>query len=107
LPDQAGLVYWGELLKSGANNLEQISDGFVESAEFEAALTGKSSSDIVRHMYENTLDRPADPVGLAYWTSLLDRGATYGQILLGFSESAEHYALIASHMTGGIEYIGA
>jgi hypothetical protein len=56
-------------------------------------------------MFRNTLDRGADAGGSAYWTDLLDHGLTRGQLVLGFSENAEHYQLIASHITNGIDIL--
>jgi Ca2+-binding RTX toxin-like protein len=104
-PDGAGLVYWAEQLKSGALSLSQVADGFATSAEFTSALAGKSNSQIVEYMYLNTLDRPGDAGGIAYWTNLLDQGLSRGQLLLGFSDSGEHYGLLGSDITGGIDFL--
>jgi hypothetical protein len=106
-PDASGLIYWAEQLKSGAVGLSQVADGFARSSEFQASIAGKSHADVVATMYENTLDRHGDAAGIAYWTDLLDHGLTEGQLLLGFSDSGEHYALLASHITAGIDYLAA
>jgi Ca2+-binding RTX toxin-like protein len=105
MPDSAGLPYWAGQLESGAMSLSQIADGFAGSAEFSGAIAGKTNAQIVDYMYLNTLDRHAAPTETAYWVDLLDHGLTRGQLVLGFSDSFEHYQLIASHITNGIEIL--
>ena len=39
--------------------------------------------------YRNVLHREPDPVGLTFWLDQLQRGASRGQVMLGFSESVE------------------
>jgi hypothetical protein len=47
----------------------------------------------------NTLDRAADQAGLEHWTGALDRGAlTRAEVVLAFSESAEHVGLTAARI---------
>jgi hypothetical protein len=106
LPDFEGLIYWGEALSNGIMSLDAIGDGFAASAEFQNLIAGMSNSQIVSFMYQNTLDRASDPEGLAYWTGQLDSGAMdIGDILVGFSQSAEHFHLIGSHITNGIDIL--
>jgi hypothetical protein len=107
LPDADGLSLWGQQLDSGAKTLQQIADVFAGSSEFTGALAGKTNVEIVNYMYQHTLDRAGDAGGVIYWTDLLDHGLTLGQILLGFADSQEHYGLIASHITGGIDILPA
>lgn len=104
LPDEQGLGYWVGQLQSGAS-LRDIAAGFATSAEFQQSTSGLSNEQIVDFMYRNTLDREADASGRDYWVGLLDDGLSKGDLLLGFSESAEHYALIGSHIYSGVDYL--
>ena len=104
MPDAGGLTYWAEALSDGTMSLDAIGDGFAASAEFQGLIAGMTNSQIVGFMYENTLDRSGDPEGLAWWTAQLDSGAMdIGDILVGFSESVEHFYLLGSTITGGID----
>ena len=49
-------------------------------------------------LYVNTLDGAADRAGLDYWTGVLNSGASRAQVVLAFSESAEHVALTAANI---------
>jgi len=45
----------------------------------------------VELVYRNVLGRPGDPSGVTYWTGQLDAGKKgRGQVMIGFSESAEY-----------------
>ena len=46
----------------------------------------------------NTLDRPADQAGLDHWTGVLNSGVSRAEVVLAFSESAEHVALTAARI---------
>jgi hypothetical protein len=105
LPDRDGLTYWAELVKSGATTLEQVAAGFAGSAEFQQRTAGMNNGQLVDFMYENTLDRLPDAEGRQFWVNHLDSGAvTLGQLLYGFSQSAEHNMLLAPQIVGGIDY---
>ena len=41
-------------------------------------------------MYRNVLGRAGDAGGRAYWIGKLNRGASRGQVMVNFSESAEY-----------------
>lgn len=102
-PDAAGLVFWGEAIKSGAVTLAQAAIGFVQSAEFQGRIAGMAHADLVEFMYLNTLDRAADPAGKAYWVDALDQGLSDAELLLWFSQSIEHFQLLGSSITNGID----
>ncbi|TKD45572.1 DUF4214 domain-containing protein [Azotobacter chroococcum] len=97
-PDVAGTVHWKELLQSGSESLETIATGFMASEEFNTQYGNLSNQDFVAKLYENTLDRPVDADGLNYWTGQLDSGdLNHSQLVVSFSESAEHITLLASN----------
>ncbi|MES3153369.1 DUF4214 domain-containing protein [Sphingomonas faeni] len=102
LPDAGGLTFWSEQVKTGARSLAQVSNEFAASAEFTAAIAGKTSGQLVDFMYQNTLDRGPDAAGRAFWVDQLDKGLTKGALLFEFSQSAEHFALKAADIIDGI-----
>ena len=96
LPDASGLVAWKSALESGGATLLQVADAFTQSAEFRGQYGGLNNRDFANALYVNTLDRPADAAGLDYWARVLDSGAaSRAEVVLAFSESAEHVALTA------------
>lgn len=103
LPDENGLGYWVGQLQSGIS-LSAVASSFAASPEFSQATTGFSNGELVDFMYENTLDRAADDSGKDYWTAQLDAGLSKSDLLLGFSESSEHYGLIGSQIFSGVDY---
>lgn len=105
LPDVPGLAFWTSELNSGNRSLIQVAQEFASSGEFQTAISGKSNTALVDYMYQNTLDRPADADGRAFWVNQLNTGLTHEQLLLSFSQSAEHAVLLAPQIIGGIEVI--
>jgi hypothetical protein len=105
-PDSAGLINWAEALKYGVMSLDAIGNGFAASAEFQNLIAGMTNSQIVSFMYQNTLDRAPDAQGHANWTAELDSGRMdLGDVLLGFAQSAEHFHLLGSQITNGIDIL--
>ena len=98
LPDASGLVAWKTALESGGATLLQVADSFTQSAEFRGQYGNLDNRDFADALYVNTLDRPADAAGLDYWTGVLDAGVSRAEVVLAFSESAEHVALTAPHI---------
>lgn len=105
LPDIGGLTAWAAMLKGGRPLLE-IAGAFAGSAEFQARYGAVSNEQFVRQMYQFCLNREPDADGLAGWVNALNSGVSRAQILLNFSESAEHIALTAAFWLGGIRYEG-
>ncbi len=104
-PDAEGLAFWTDRVTSGAMTLAQVADQFTASAEFTQATRSLSNGELVDFMYRNTLDREPDGGGRAYWAGRLDQGMSQGDLLLEFSQSPEHAALIAAYITGGISLL--
>jgi hypothetical protein len=80
--------------------LSQIAEAFVGSAEFISRYGALGNRDFANAMYVNTLDRAADQAGLDHWTNVLNSGAGRADVVLAFSESAEHVALTAANIGG-------
>jgi hypothetical protein len=66
-----------------------VAADFAASPEFIQNYGQLSDSEFVQTLYENVLNRPADPAGLQYWVGALASGVTRGNVLLSFSEGSE------------------
>lgn len=97
LPDAAGLAGWTTALNTGAT-LASVAAGFVASAEFQATYGALSNAAFVSALYGNTLHRAADAAGAAGWTATLNAGTSRAQVVVGFSESAEHQQNTAANI---------
>jgi hypothetical protein len=90
IPDYVGLNFWIGYYRAG-NTLDSISTQFAQSGEFQARYGALDNGQFVNLVYQNVLGRAPDAGGLAFWKAELDSGRrTRGQIMLGFSESAEY-----------------
>ena len=94
-PDYNGLQTWSNALRAGVFTLTGAADQFAISAEFISRYGSLDNAGFVQQLYGNVLGRKADAAGLAGWVGLLDRGASRGTVLVGFSESDEFKAMIA------------
>jgi hypothetical protein len=99
-PDVIGLDYWVDRLEAGAG-LGAVAGAIAGSAEFRAATGGLGNAAFVDYVYTHALGRGPDGEGRAYWTGQLDRGLDRGEMLVGFSESAEHRARTAALTDAG------
>jgi ELWxxDGT repeat protein len=97
LPDVQGLDAWRAQLDAGTITVADMVNGFTASDEFAARYgTNVSTSAFVELLYVNTLDRASDAAGKANWVNVIDGDAmSRADVVLGFSESAEHIALTA------------
>ncbi len=89
-PDPAGLQYWFDEVGRGVS-LDVVASSFAIASEFQQGQT-VPASDFIDAAYGRILDRSPDEVGKAYWLTQLARGLDRGQMLILFSESAEHVA---------------
>lgn len=91
--DEPGVNFWIDAFEDGFS-LRDISFAFLDSAEFEQAVGDPaviSDVALVTGLYENVLDRPADPDGLNFWLSVLERPAVdAADLLIAFARSAEN-----------------
>ena len=88
-PDKDGHRDWAGRILEGERDLEQVTDGFVGSAEFQSRYGALDDDGFVRLLYRNVLDRDADDDGLANWVGRLGSGSSRSEVVLGFSESQE------------------
>lgn len=105
IPDTEGLLHWIAETSDGVA-LGEISQVFAGSPEFDAAYGSLSDEEFVRLVYRNVLDREPDAEGEAFWTGRLhDKTATRGQVMVGFSESPEYSAALASKVRVVLAYV--
>ena len=104
-PDKAGLTSWTQHLSDGAE-LQQIIEGFTNSAEFTAVYGEADNETFVTRMYANTLNRTPDDMGLQSWVTALFDGATRAEIVRGFSQSPEAMALSVAKVDDWVRSLG-
>ena len=89
-PDAEGLGFWNGATHNGFG-LRDLANFFIAAPEFAATYGEPTTRGFVEAMYRNVLDRPGEAEGIAFWTNALDAGlADRPQVVVGFSESAEH-----------------
>lgn len=89
IPDYDGLVYWVTSFQNGLP-LADISNLFRQSEEFIATYGDLNEQDFVHLVYNNVLGREPDQQGFEYWVNQLQQGMPWGDMMIGFSESAEY-----------------
>ncbi|WP_374580795.1 DUF4214 domain-containing protein [Pseudoduganella sp.] len=104
-PDLEGVGYWMAAAEKGFS-LFDIAAGFINSDEFRKLYgSNPANGELVDRFYQNVLHRAPDAEGRAYWLNVLDQKlAPLSSVLVGFSESAENVAQVASVIGAGFEY---
>src|SRR5471032_722957 len=109
-PDLAGLGFQMNALDAQGFSIQQVSQGFINSAEFADTYGALTDTAFVTQLYANVLKRAPDAAGLAFHVNYLAGPApapgvtTRAQDLIGFSESPENKALVLPAIQNGIEY---
>ncbi len=89
-PDAGGLEFWNNASHTGFG-LRDLATFFIAAPEFASTYGEPTNRGFVESMYLNVLDRPGEAEGINFWTNALNSGlADRPQIVVGFSESAEH-----------------
>jgi Ca2+-binding RTX toxin-like protein len=101
-PDAGGMDYWLDYLHDRGGTLVDVAHQFLGSGEFFAATGGLGNAAFVDYVYQHTLGRPADAEGRAYYVAVLDAGGARADMLVDFSESAEHRARTADLVADGV-----
>ncbi|BAP46039.1 DUF4214 domain-containing protein [Pseudomonas sp. 21LCFQ02] len=100
-PDMGGLKYWINDLDQGAT-IQQVAQGFVDSAEFKKLTPGTDNKSIINSFYQHVLHRDADAGGFKYWEDSMAGGMTASEVLVSFSESAENMNNTSADLNGGL-----
>lgn len=87
-PDANGFSYWKRVRAEG-NTAISISETFANSPEFNARYGSLNNQQFVSLIYKNVLKRTPDTEGYNFWVGQLNSGKSKGEIMLGFSDSAE------------------
>lgn len=109
LPDYAGLMYWSNRMYPGSGHgldLVGVSENFAQSSEFIATYGQLNNTGFITRVYQNVLGRYPEPEGYAYWMGRLADGMPRGEVMLGFSESAENRQASANSQLVTITYVG-
>jgi len=88
-PDTAGLVYWST--NQNLQTIELIAESFFDQPETQEMYpSSMPNEEFVNNIYNNVLNRDADPAGLAYWVEALNSGAvTRHHTILAIANGAE------------------
>nr|MBF0684414.1 DUF4214 domain-containing protein [Pseudomonas sp.] len=97
LPDLAGLSAQVTAIRENGASLENIVESWMNTSEFQAIYGDLDNGGFVQQLYATALEREAAVQELQYWTSLLDDEAmTRAEVLVSFSEDAEHQVITLS-----------
>jgi hypothetical protein len=102
-PDADGLRFWDGQIDGGMR-LTEVAERFSGSDEFNTRFPGASDTDFVRLVYQNTLGRPSDAPGEAFWLDHLAHDMTRGQVVTGFAASDEFLQLSHGLTENGIAF---
>ena len=105
IPDYGGLLFWMDYSRAG-HGLIAISNNFAASQEFIDRYGTLTNDQFVDLVYQNVLGRAADPGGKSYWLGQLNGGTTRGEMMIGFSESAEYQSAIFNETYVTMMYVG-
>ena len=102
LPDEDGLISWRGAM-AGGTTLVQVATAFLASAEGQTRYGGLSDAQFVEQLYQTALNRSGDTAGAAGHLAALTAGTvTRAELMVQFSESAEHQAITRPLYVGGI-----
>ena len=105
VPDAEGLLHWVARLGDGAT-LDDVSEAFAASHEFQSGYGALSDSDFVGIVYRNLLDREPDAASDEDWTRRLSDGSsTRGAVMVAVCESPEHRIRTASRVQIVVAYV--
>lgn len=104
-PDAGGLGFWISRIDAGAK-LDDVAQGFTQSAEFQALYgSNPSHAALIDKFYQNVLHRAPDAGGRAFWIEVLDSGrGSAAQVLAQFAESPENQAALTGVIDAGFTY---
>lgn len=93
--DAGGLSFWVQQLNSGLTAASFVAD-LTGSAEFQSLHGQQTDGQYVDILYVNALGRHAEPAGQAGWVSVLQAGASRGDVMAAIAQSPEgqrHFAM--------------
>ncbi len=89
-PDGPGFEYWLTEFQANGVGLDEISDLFALSEEFDLLYGDLGNSEFLDLVYANVMERSPDAEGHAYWLGLVENAEiSRGDVMLYFAESQE------------------
>jgi hypothetical protein len=92
-PGEAG--YWAGIIRS--NGLDVVRAAILSSDEYFAA-NGRSNDAFISAVYQQILERPAEPNGRAYWVQRLNTGTPRSLVAGGLAGSDEAHSRLTDHL---------
>lgn len=100
-PDGLGQEFWTDMIRDGKITVQGMASEFMKSSEFQSVTGNLSNQAFVEFMYQQAHGRAPDASGRDYWIGKLVGGMDRSELVLEFSESAEHRAKTASTVAQG------
>ena len=89
-PEAGGYAFWYGEFSTGRRDLNNISNFFASSPEFNERYGRLTNAEFVELIYRNVMEREAEPGGRVFWNAQLDAETyTRGEVMLFFSQSDE------------------
>lgn len=86
--DAGGQAFWNAERADG-RSLVSIAEQFAQSPEFVDRYGSLTDEEFVDLIYQNVQGRPGEEGGRSFWIAQLALGVSRGEVMVGFSESAE------------------
>ena len=97
-PDIEGYSYWVGKLRDGFT-MRDLAYGFINSDEFSVAYgIDPTPTDFVNSLYQNVLGRAGEEVGVEFWVTSLQAGASKLDVLAAFANSEENVERVVNLM---------
>ncbi|GJE31861.1 hypothetical protein LDDCCGHA_2043 [Methylobacterium oxalidis] len=99
-PDADGLR---SLTLASANGLSksEVAKVMLDSMEFSSRFGTLDAREFIDHLYVGALGRHAEVSGVQFWTDVLKHGASYADIAIAITDSAEAFSFHAAHIEQG------
>lgn len=89
-PESSGYAFWYDEFSSNRRDLNNISNFFASSPEFDERYGNLTDAEFVELIYRNVMQREAEPGGEVFWNAqLAANNYSRGEVMLFFSQSDE------------------
>ena len=98
-PDSDGVRQWIDSYRSGQSSLEDVSEAFASSAEFESELEAEplgTDADFTAWAYQRVVGRQPTESERSSWERALDTGYRRGAMMLTLTESVDYVQATAT-----------
>jgi len=87
-PEAQGFGFWANALASGSVTVNQIAASFAKTPEFNTVYAGLTPEQQVNRLYQNVLNRNADPAGEKFWSDAIKGGLPFSDIAYSIVNTA-------------------